>query len=217
MADPRHPLAVAVLCAAACSVPRRDALLDVVPAVSSQALVVREGVAAPRAVVQAWERDGSGWRRAFEPMAAVVGRSGIVAADSKREGDGGTPAGVHRIGHAFGYAVQVPTRLAYRQATASDWWIDDPNSPSYNRWVTTKPEVSAEPMRRDDGQYELGAVLEWNTAPVVSGRGSAIFLHVWKGPETATAGCIALSRDDVASLLGWLDRARQPVIVVVAP
>lgn len=214
MTDPRHTIAVAVLCAAACSVPSRDVVLDAVPAANWQALVVREAGAAPRATVQAWERDGSTWRRAFAPMVAVIGRSGLVAADRKREGDGGTPAGVHRIGHAFGHAEQVPTKLAYRQATASDWWVDDPNSPSYNRWVTTKPEVSAEPMRRDDGQYELGAVIEWNTAPVVPGRGSAIFLHVWKGPEAATAGCIALSRDDVATLLGWLDRARAPVVVI---
>ena len=176
-------------------------------------LVVRAN--ASRAIVQAWSRDGGGWRRAFAPMVAVVGRSGVVAAASKREGDGGTPSGMHRIGHAFGYAERCTTKLDYRRATLDDWWIDDASSPSYNRWVTGKPTVSAEAMRRDDGQYELGAVLEWNSEPVVPGRGSAIFLHVWRGPDQPTAGCVALSRDDVAQLLAWLDREQRPVVIVL--
>ena len=73
-----------------------------------------------------------------------------------------------------------------------------------------------EAMRRDDGQYELGAVLGWNTDPVVPGRGSAIFLHVWKGPDEPTSGCVALSREHVATLLAWLDAAAVPCVVVIA-
>jgi len=202
----------------ACSAPPRAPRLDDVPAASSQALVVNAVAAGTsRATVEAWERDGDGWRRVLPPMDAVVGRSGVVATDTKREGDGGTPAGVHRLGTAFGVADHVTTRLPYRRATGDDWWIDDPASPSYNRWVVGKPAVSAEAMRREDGQYELGAVIEWNTDPVVPGRGSAIFLHVWRAPDRPTAGCVALSRENVAALLAWLDRDREPVIVIRAP
>lgn len=200
---------------ASCSVRPDGPRLDDVPAATTQALVVRADVGAPpRAIVEAWSRDADGWRRAFAPMDAVVGRSGIVANAAKREGDGGTPAGTHRLGIAFGAAAHVATKLDYRQATANDWWIDEPSSPSYNRWVSGKPAVSAEAMQRTDGQYELGVVIEWNTSPVVPGRGSAIFLHVWKGPDRPTAGCVALARDDVATLLAWLDRAAEPVIVI---
>jgi L,D-peptidoglycan transpeptidase YkuD (ErfK/YbiS/YcfS/YnhG family) len=40
---------------------------------------------------------------------------------------------------------------------------------------------------------------------------------VWKGPDEATSGCVAAARDDVQRVLAWLDRARQPVMVVAAP
>lgn len=194
--------------------PMVDPLLAEVPAASSQALVVRAAAGAPhRASVGAFERTAQGWVARRLDLPAVVGRTGIVAAAAKREGDGGTPSGVHAIGTAFGYAASGATGLAYRQATADDWWVDAPTSPDYNCWVTGKPAVSAEAMRRDDEQYSLGAVIEWNTTPVVPGRGSAIFLHVWKGPDAPTAGCVALAKDDVAWLLHWLDRRCSPVVI----
>ena len=181
-----------------------------------QAIVVRP--VAPgsyRAELATFERNGEGWHPVLAPMTAMIGRGSIIEAHEKREGDGGTPSGVHPIGPAFGYASSITTMLRYRQATGDDWWVDDPASPDYNTWVTGKPACSAEAMRRDDGQYELGAVLGWNTDPIEPGRGSAIFLHVWKGPDEPTSGCVALARDDVAALLRWLDADRSPVLVIV--
>lgn len=188
------------------------------PAACAQALVVAADSSSWRATAFACERSDGTWRVRWA-FPAVVGRTGIVAAAQKREGDGGTPAGMHAVGPAFGYTATATTGLQYRQATARDWWIDEPTSPAYNTWVTHdgQPAVSAEAMRRDDGQYELGAVLGWNTDPIVPGRGSAIFFHVWKGPDDATSGCVACAREDVQRVLAWLDRAQQPVMVVVAP
>jgi len=203
--------------ATACLVPPMvDPVLHELPADCRQALVVRAVADAPtRATVSAYERAHGAWvLRAVH--AAVVGRAGIVAGAQKREGDGCTPAGVHPIGPAFGHAPTGASKLAWRQATAADWWVDEPRSPDYNTWVVGKPAVSAEAMRRDDGQYELGAVLGWNTAPVVPGRGSAIFLHVWHAADEPTSGCVALARADVAALLRWLDADARPVMVVVA-
>lgn len=193
-------------------------VLSSVPSTSLQAVVVTTEAGHPfRARVVACERDAGGWREALPPMRAVVGRSGVVAGERKREGDGGTPSGVHRVDLAFGYEGSLATKLAYRQATAADWWIDEPSSPSYNRWVTGKPAVSAEAMRRDDDQYEVGCVLEWNTEKPVPGRGSAIFFHVWKSPDEATSGCVAVCEQDARALLAWLDRSRAPVFVVRDP
>lgn len=189
-----------------------------VPASSTQAVVVTAEAGHPfRARVVALARDAGGWREALPAMRAVVGRSGIVQGEDKREGDGGTPSGVHRVELAFGYEDKLATGIAYRQATAADWWIDEPKSPSYNRWVTGKPAVSAEAMRRDDDQYEVGCVLEWNTKQPVPGRGSAIFFHVWKSADEATSGCVAVSEQDARALLAWLDRSRAPVFVVRGP
>jgi L,D-peptidoglycan transpeptidase YkuD (ErfK/YbiS/YcfS/YnhG family) len=202
---------------AACTALPPDPVLAGLPPACRQAIVVRGDRAAPtRAMLAAWERRAATWVAVGPAVPAMVGRSGIVAGDHKREGDGGTPAGVHGIGPAFGYAPTLATGLDYRQATADDWWVDDPASPAYNRWVVGKPAVSAEAMRRNDGQYECGAVLGWNTDPVVPGRGSAIFFHVWQGPEAATSGCVAGPASDVRRLLAWLDRAQRPVMVVTA-
>lgn len=203
------------LLAACATPPVTDPMLDAVPADAGQAVVVRPRArGAVAAEATAYERAGAGWSRAFGPLPAVVGRNGVVAAADKREGDGHTPGGVFRIGTAFGYAETLATGLHYRRATAADHWVDDPASPDYNRWVVGKPAGSAERMRRDDDAYALGAVIEHNTDPVVPGRGSAIFLHVWGGPGQATAGCVALAAGDVARLLGWLRRDQRPVVAI---
>lgn len=219
MRAPRAGSGLLLLTAAACSSMTFDPVLHGVPTSCRQAVVVRARPESPtRAWLQAYERRDGGWRAATPSWPAGLGRSGIVPTAQKREGDGGTPAGVHPIGPAFGYAPTATTGLAYRQATARDWWIDDPASPAYNTWQTNdgKPAVSAEAMRRDDGQYELGAVLGWNVDPVVPGRGSAIFLHVWNGPDEPTSGCVALAREHVAALLAWLEATSSPCMVVVA-
>lgn len=156
------------------------------------------------------------WRRALDPMKAVVGKNGFAPQNEKREGDGRTPSGLYRMGTAFGYAPSVGTKMPYRQALPEDLWVDDPNAPDYNRWVK-QGETSAtsyEKMRRDDNQYKYGLVIEYNTQPVIPGRGSAIFLHVWKEPKTPTAGCVAVSEEDILKILDWLNPAASPVIVI---
>ena len=44
-------------------------------------------------------------------------------------------------------------------------------------------------------------VLGWNDSPPVRNRGSAIFLHLARPDYAPTAGCIALSRPDMLSVL----------------
>ena len=107
----------------------------------------------------------------------------------------------------------METKLPYRQATADDFWVDDPASPQYNRWVSGKTDAkSFEKLRQP--AYKYAAVIEYNTDPVVPGKGSAIFLHVWSGPEKATAGCVAVRAQTMQDLLSWLDKDRHPVIVL---
>jgi L,D-peptidoglycan transpeptidase YkuD (ErfK/YbiS/YcfS/YnhG family) len=49
--------------------------------------------------------------------------------------------------------------------------------------------------------YDLIGVLGWNDAPVVKGRGSAIFLHVARWDYAPTEGCVALALPDLSRLL----------------
>lgn len=122
----------------------------------------------------------------------TIGRSGITR--NKREGDGATPAGLHRVtgtlyrpdrmarGGLPPWARPMPPRLL---------WSDDPNDPAYNHPVPGPHPFGHENMRRADGLYDLVILTDWNMCPAIPGRGSAIFLHVWRGPARPTEGCVA--------------------------
>ena len=126
-----------------------------------------------------------------------------------------TPRGVFALGPVFGYASSAVTKMPYRQATEQDAWIDDTASPRYNQWVRGIPATeSHEKMRRTDDLYKLGIVIGYNTAPIVPGFGSAIFMHIWKGPGKPTAGCIAMSAPDIEKIIAWLDPAKKPQIII---
>jgi L,D-peptidoglycan transpeptidase YkuD (ErfK/YbiS/YcfS/YnhG family) len=92
--------------------------------------------------------------------------------------------------------------------------VDDVNSEDYNKWVKGKPNAASwEKMKRDDDQYKYGLVIEYNMHPIIGGKGSAIFLHVWKGGES-TVGCVSMPEEMVLKILGWLDPAKKPLIIM---
>jgi L,D-peptidoglycan transpeptidase YkuD (ErfK/YbiS/YcfS/YnhG family) len=168
------------------------------------------------AMMYVLEKKHTRWRNAFPPLPALIGRNGFAPPGAKREGDVRTPTGVFAMKRAFGYAAESDTRLSYRQAGDNDIWVDDAASPDYNRWVR-KGETSAssfENMKLNDDRYKYGIVVEYNTDPVVKGAGSAIFIHVWRGENISTMGCIAVSESDILKILGWLDPAGKPLAVM---
>jgi L,D-peptidoglycan transpeptidase YkuD (ErfK/YbiS/YcfS/YnhG family) len=160
----------------------------------------------------AWERGDASWHLIMSPTAGVIGRKGFAPPGEKREGDGRTPTGAFRIGTAFG-AGKIPTGLDFRLTSDNDFWVDDPESPQYNRWVTGPPQAkSFEKLRQK--AYVYAAIIEYNTNPVVPGNGSAIFLHVWAGSGAPTSGCVAMEEGEIMKLLRWLDKKQNPVIVL---
>jgi L,D-peptidoglycan transpeptidase YkuD (ErfK/YbiS/YcfS/YnhG family) len=190
------------------------AVLQTISAETQQAVIV-EPHQSSRATITTWERRDGLWRKAFWPMRAVVGRKGIAPLNEKREGDGRTPSGIYAITTAFGYAPSFATKLDYRQSTANDFWVDDVESSQYNQWVRGKPNAkSFEDMRRNDDLYRYGAVIDYNTNPIVPGNGSAIFMHIWRSPGKSTSGCVALSPRSLKTILAWLDVRRNPVIIL---
>ncbi len=133
----------------------------------------------------------------------AIGAAGLT--DSKREGDGATPIGLLPLRRILFRAdrVQPPPACAVPRAPigASDGWCDDPLDTAYNRAVRLPYAARAERLHRDDGVYDLVAILGWNDSPPVRERGSAIFLHVATADLAPTAGCIALSLPDLLHLL----------------
>ncbi|HAV07527.1 MAG TPA: hypothetical protein DEF12_13890 [Rhodobacteraceae bacterium] len=129
-------------------------------------------------------------------FACTVGRGGVT--DNKREGDGATPRGVHRL-------VGMLYR-ADRIAKPADWalpigprdlWSDDPRHEDYNLMVRAPYAPSHEVLHRADPLYDLVILTDWNWPRAVRGHGSAIFLHQWRRPGYPTAGCVAFSRRDL--------------------
>jgi len=123
----------------------------------------------------------------------AIGKGGIQT--NKREGDGATPRGVHRI---VGMLYR-PDRIAKPTSWAVpigplDLWSDDPADRHYNIMVRAPYAPSHERLRRADPLYDLVILTDWNWPYAVSGRGSAIFLHQWRRPGYPTEGCIAFSR-----------------------
>ena len=164
--------------------------------------------------IHAVERENDVWHLIFPAFKGSIGEMGFASVDHKREGDGKSPSGIFPLGMAFGYDPSVETRLPYRQTTEDDFWVDDVNSDDYNQWVKGEPSAASwEKMRRDDDRYRYGVVIEYNMHPIVKGKGSAIFLHVWK-PGGSTLGCVSMSEEMILNVLGWLDPAQKPLIIM---
>ena len=138
----------------------------------------------------------------------ALGRGGVGA--GKREGDGMTPRGVLPLRRILVRAdrlgageLSVPAGgVAVARIAPSDGWCDDPDHADYNTAVTLPHGGRHERLWRDDGVYDIVGVLGWNDAPVVRGRGSAIFVHLANDEFGPTEGCIALARADLLALLG---------------
>ena len=159
-------------------------------------------VSAPAGAIQGTLRFGS------LRYSCMLGRSGIVA--NKREGDGGTPAGLFPLREVRyrpdRFAAAPATRgLSVLASRESDGWCDDPNDPSYNRLVQLPYKASAEKMWRDDHLYDVLAVIGYNDSPPVAGLGSAIFLHVAReldnGQLGPTVGCVSLRKPELLAVL----------------
>ncbi|HOG10580.1 MAG TPA: L,D-transpeptidase family protein [Smithella sp.] len=169
-----------------------------------------------RTIVYVMEQREGNWSAVSPPMDAVIGRNGFAPPGEKREGDGKTPSGIFPLVMAFGYADSANTKMLYRQIKEDDIWVDDSEAADYNRWTkqSVTQSTSYERMKRDDDLYKYGIVIAYNTDPVVQGRGSAIFVHVWKDKSVPTAGCVAVSEENILRLLHWLDPAAAPLIIM---
>lgn len=150
-------------------------------------------------------------------LPATIGRGGLVR--RKREGDGGTPVGVHRIAGL----LYRPDRIAAESLPPwaepilpGDLWCDAPDHPHYNLPVRAPFAASHENLRRADPMYDLVLVVDWNFPHAKAGRGSAIFIHAWRRPGAPTAGCIALAPTDLRWIAGRVSPGTRVIIPALA-
>jgi L,D-peptidoglycan transpeptidase YkuD (ErfK/YbiS/YcfS/YnhG family) len=158
----------------------------------------------------AYQKVGQQWKAVLGPTTAKVGELGVGA---PADGVYRTPEGTFAFDQAFGRQPNPGTKLPYFQATDQDWWDEDASSPTYNTHVRSPNS----PSGITENLYDSGPVYDYAVNIAVNpqripGKVSGIFLHVTDG--NPTWGCVAIGRDEMRSILTWLDPAADPRITI---
>jgi L,D-peptidoglycan transpeptidase YkuD (ErfK/YbiS/YcfS/YnhG family) len=182
----------------------------------NQLLVVFNDDTGSKATLVAFERSSKRWKAKFGPFTASIGRNGFAATGAKVEGDGKTPTGIFSLGQLFSYEPTIDTKLSFIQSNAEDKWVDDSTSADYNKYIRGNTDAkSFEHLLLNSIYYKYCMVIEYNTHPVVKGKGSAIFFHLADENYTPTAGCVAIEEPAMQSILHWLDPTKHKAIYMV--
>lgn len=178
---------------------------------TSQWIVVGVPTAdATTGTLTAYQKVGSQWKAVLGPTKAKVGSLGVGA---PADGVHRTPEGTFTFDQAFGREPNPGTKMPYFQATDQDWWDEDASSPTYNTHVRS----ATNPSGITENLYDSGPVYDYAVNIAVNpqripGKVSGIFLHVTDG--NPTWGCVAIGREEMKSILTWLDPAADPRITV---
>jgi len=169
-----------------------------------------------KAILVPIEKRNNTWQVISNPMSAGIGRKGFAAPHAKREGDQKSPSGFFRLGQLFCYEKEVNTQIPFIQTTTEDKWIDDPDSPDYNRHIRGATNAkSYENLLLKGNDYRYCMAIEYNMHPIAKGMGSAIFLHLSEGKTiNSSSGCVVLLQKDMESLLYWMNPELKPSILM---
>ena len=135
-----------------------------------------------------------------------IGKNGLKK--NKIEGDKCTPIGLFDLGNLFYRPDRVPkpeTLIKTKIIKKDTAWCDDPSSRFYNKEIKINKFINHEKFYRKDHLYDIILIIKYNYKKVVSGLGSAIFIHLTKDYKP-TAGCIALKKNDFLILLKLLNK-----------
>jgi L,D-peptidoglycan transpeptidase YkuD (ErfK/YbiS/YcfS/YnhG family) len=132
----------------------------------------------------------------------ALGRGGILA--NKREGDGGTPRGTYYPLRLWWRADRHPrprTYLPIRPIRPEDAWCEDPHDRRYNKPIRLVRDQPGDRLTREDQLYDFVVEIDHNSAPRITGRGSAVFLHLARPDFSPTAGCVSMTKSSMLRLL----------------
>ena len=150
---------------------------------------------------------GGTWQAVGADVPIVVGQTGLAWDDAlrlakpdepvKHEGDGKSPAGAFALDTAFGFEMRqtVPwVRPCIWSAPRDDRVCNGRRGPGALQHDRGPQQCHARRLEERGADAPDRAVLPGRTphngAPLLSrGRGSCIFLHIWAGPRSVTAGC----------------------------
>jgi D-alanyl-D-alanine dipeptidase len=179
--------------------------------------------------LQLFEREKTGWVKKEKSWAISLGDRGLawgrglhgepLEGPIKKEGDKTAPAGLFKIGQAYGSDKNLSFKTSWPYQPVDKNWVcvDDPRSGHYNQIFLNDSAIkkdwsSCEIMGRADGLYKWVITIEQNPDRQ-KGGGSCVFLHVWRKPGSATEGCTAMDEAYMIKILSWLNPDKNPHIV----
>jgi len=176
--------------------------------------------------LQRFEEKDKKWIKVGEPIEIILGRNGLGwgmglhttpldAKYIKKEGDGRAPAGLFRLGNAFGYQ-DFKINFPYKTYKRTNHCVDDSNSQFYNTIIDSnnvkKDYKSFEYMRLKNNLYKYGITVQHNPDNIQMG-GSCIFIHIKSSSKKGTAGCTAMKEQDITEILQWLEEDKNPLLL----
>ena len=135
-----------------------------------------------------------------------IGKNGLKS--KKVEGDFCTPKGsflLKKLYYRSDRFKKINTILPKIKIKKNMGWCNDPKNKYYNSLIKITKKIKHEKMFRRDRKYDLVIVLDYNLNKPVPFKGSAIFIHLTKNYQS-TAGCIALSKNDMLILLNIIKK-----------
>ena len=195
-------------------------------------LVITRSWDDPNGTMQRFERTdvSQEWKPVGPAWPIIAGRKGLAWEDGlqsfangdpvKREGDLKSPAGVFKIGPAFGLTPTAPgsIKMAYAPITPNTVCVDDSESQYYGQ-VVDSSKVPAIDWKDGENMstipvYKQGFVVNYNLDGKFRGGGSCIFIHLKdKNNKTGTHGCTAMDNDFMPNLWDWINANENPVLL----
>ena len=136
-----------------------------------------------------------------------IGKNG--KSKKKKEGDKKTPIGYFEIENLYYRSDKIKkpsTKLKCIKIKKNMGWCDNPfDLKNYNKLIKLNKKIKCEKLYRKDRKYDILIELDYNRKKIIPYKGSAIFLHLTNNYKP-TAGCIAISENDMKILIKILDK-----------
>ena len=132
----------------------------------------------------------------------AIGKRGIGF--KRKEGDLITPKGKYKVKYILyrkDRVKKIQTKIKKIAIRKDMGWCDDPKSNNYNQLIKLPFAYNFEKLFRKENCYDIILILNYNMAPIVKNKGSAIFIHVSKRNYKKTEGCIALKKAHLLKII----------------
>lgn len=158
-----------------------------------------------------WQKQGGRFTEILSTNDGRVGARGLSW--NRHKGDMTTPIGAYRLTEAFGIGNNPGTKLKYYKLNNRSYWGDDTKAWGQyrNRYHEGRLSSGGEHLLDYPVQYKYAINIGFNYDPVITGKGSAIFLHC--NGKNNTAGCVSVPENTMRTIITKVD-ANSYIIIV---